>query len=115
MDSQIASYSLLYAEDDQWLAEPIIASLQKDGYEVIYAHDGFDALAKYRRLHPDIILLDIRMPGLDGYEVAKEIRKEDPGVPILFLTVLSVVTVFVFLCGNAYNTECSTVRTRRHR
>lgn len=71
------------------LAEPIIASLQKDGYEVIYAHDGFDALAKYRRLHPDIILLDIRMPGLDGYEVAKEIRKEDPGVPILFLTVLS--------------------------
>lgn len=46
MDSQIASYSLLYAEDDQWLAEPIIASLQKDGYEVIYAHDGFDALAK---------------------------------------------------------------------
>lgn len=89
MDSQIASYSLLYAEDDQWLAEPIIASLQKDGYEVIYAHDGFDALAKYRRLHPDIILLDIRMPGLDGYEVAKEIRKEDPGVPILFLTVLS--------------------------
>lgn len=90
MDSQIASYSLLYAEDDQWLAEPIIASLQKDGYEVIYAHDGFDALAKYRRLHPDIILLDIRMPGLDGYEVAKEIRKEDPGVPILFLTVRSV-------------------------
>ena len=89
MDSQIASYSLLYAEYDQWLAEPIIASLQKDGYEVIYAHDGFDALAKYRRLHPDIILLDIRMPGLDGYEVAKEIRKEDPGVPILFLTVLS--------------------------
>ena len=63
MYSQIASYSLLYAEDDQWLAEPIIASLQKDGYEVIYAHDGFDALAKYRRLHPDIILLDIARTG----------------------------------------------------
>lgn len=78
MDSQIASYSLLYAEDDQWLAEPIIASLQKDGYEVIYAHDGFDALAKYRRLHPDIILLDIRMPGLEDTRSPRKSGRKTP-------------------------------------
>ena len=63
--------------------------LQKAGFEPITAFDGSEALEKARAERPDLIILDIVMPGLDGYDVCRALRK-DPGtaqIPVLMLTV----------------------------
>lgn len=81
-------YSLLYVEDDKDLAELNIGYLSNEGFNVIYASTGEKALDMFQKFSPDIILLDIVMQGLDGYEVAKKIRAKNNRVPILFLTSL---------------------------
>ena len=53
--------------------------LEKEGYSVILAHDGEEALLKFETLHPDLILLDIMLPGLDGWQVCREVRKKESG------------------------------------
>ena len=58
---------------------------KKEGYSVILAHDGEEALLKFETLHPDLILLDIMLPGLDGWQVCREVRKKSQ-VPIIMLT-----------------------------
>lgn len=82
-------YSLLYIEDDIYLADLNIEYLRNNDFNVIYASSGEAALEMFHKLSPDIILLDILMPGLDGYEVAKRIRKTNKHIPILFLTSLN--------------------------
>ncbi len=60
--------------------------IETEGYEVIYANNGKVGLEMYREVHPDLILLDINMPELDGFEMAKIIRQNDKRVIIFFLT-----------------------------
>lgn len=66
----------------------IQALLEDDGYEVSLAEDGETALAQIAQSPPDLILLDVMMPGLDGYEVTRRIRQnvELPFIPILLIT-----------------------------
>ena len=70
--------------------EVLVSILEPDGYELILAENGFQALDLASAIHPDIILLDIMMPGMDGFEVCRRIRseKEIAEVPILFLSAL---------------------------
>jgi len=77
---------ILYAEDDELMAEMCIKKFKEGGYDVTWAEDGQQAIELYREYTPDIIILDIKMPKLDGYQVAKEIRRKDLRTPILFLT-----------------------------
>lgn len=79
---------ILYAEDDPELAGFYKEDLEAAGYEVVWAKDGKKALSLYKELVPDLILLDIKMPKMDGYEVAREIRGNDLYTPIIFLTSL---------------------------
>jgi two-component system cell cycle response regulator len=68
-----------------------MAILKKGGYDSLPAYNGIEALQKVREYHPDLILLDVMMPGLDGYQVTREL-KDDPltaGIPIIMLTALS--------------------------
>jgi CheY-like chemotaxis protein len=60
--------------------------LRKKGYDVLLADNGWNGLELYRQEHPDAILLDLRMPGLDGIEVLKEIRSGDLKQPVIILT-----------------------------
>lgn len=60
--------------------------LENEGYEVLSATDGEQALRMFARQPVDLVLLDYVMPGMDGAEVAKEIRNRDPQVPIVFIT-----------------------------
>ncbi|MCJ7620608.1 MAG: response regulator transcription factor [Anaerolineae bacterium] len=84
---------ILLADDERDLVWAVQHSLRNDGYQVLTAYDGAEALALARRRLPDLIILDIVMPGLDGLQVCRELR-QDPtlgAIPILFLTVRSSI------------------------
>ena len=79
------SETILIVEDELSLQETLTYSLKKDGYEVEAVGDGRLALESARKLKPDLIILDIMLPGLDGFEVARILRKEMTSA-ILMLT-----------------------------
>lgn len=76
---------ILIVEDEKALQETLAYTLTKEGYEPTTAGDGDTAIAKARELHPDLILLDIMLPGKDGFEVCRVLRQE-MNTPILMLT-----------------------------
>jgi len=80
------NYSILYAEDDKTIRDNFIILLQEMFHDVYIADNGKDTLKIYIEKKPDILLLDIRMPIIDGLEVAKQIRKNDEKTPIIMLT-----------------------------
>jgi CheY-like chemotaxis protein len=69
---------VLIADDNRDAAETLAALLRMDGHDVTVIHDGPGAISAYETLRPDVALLDIGMPGLDGYEVARKIRDGNP-------------------------------------
>ncbi len=77
--------SILIVEDDRSISSLLEQTLREHGYEVALARDGPAALASNRKSRPDLILLDISLPGMDGYEVCRRIR-QDSLTPILMLT-----------------------------
>lgn len=77
---------VLLAEDEAELALIIKESLSKKGFDVVVCRDGAHALAMYTSLRPDILVLDVMLPKMDGFTLAREIRKTDLRTPILFLT-----------------------------
>jgi DNA-binding response OmpR family regulator len=84
---------VLLADDERDLVWAVEHSLRHDGYQVLAAYDGAEALAIAQRQRPDLIILDILMPGLDGLQVCRILR-QDPilaAIPVLFLTVRSSV------------------------
>lgn len=76
---------ILLIEDDAVLCETLTYNLQREGYDTITADDGLQGLALARTAHPDLILLDLMLPGLDGFSICRIVRRESP-VPILLLT-----------------------------
>ena len=79
-------FKILLAEDDRHTAKLMNIILKNGGYEVENAYDGEQALNLYFSQHFDLVVLDIMMPGVDGYEVARQIRAADGNVPILITT-----------------------------
>jgi DNA-binding response OmpR family regulator len=80
---------ILFAEDELSLAHIVRESLEENGFEVTLCANGELALQKYRSSKPDILVLDIMMPKMDGFEVAKKVREMDKITPIIFLTARS--------------------------
>lgn len=80
---------LLLAEDELALAHIVRESLEENGFEVILCTNGEQALQKYKSDNPDILVLDIMMPKMDGFEVARRVRETDKTTPIIFLTARS--------------------------
>lgn len=76
---------VLIVEDEKSISDIIQFNLKKEGFEVETAYDGEDGLAKALNGKPDLILLDVMLPGLDGFEICKKVR-EVSAVPILMLT-----------------------------
>lgn len=77
---------LLYVEDEPFLARIVHESLESREFEVLLINDGSGAVAAFERFKPDICVLDVMLPGKDGFSIAKEIKKKKPGMPIVFLT-----------------------------
>ena len=76
---------ILIADDEQLMRQLVIDFLKPEGYEILEASDGKESLEIYDKEHPDLILLDVMMPGYDGWTVCREIRREST-VPIMMLT-----------------------------
>ena len=77
--------SVLIVEDDPNIRELLQLYLEKDGYAVTLAADGGQGLAKFHAIKPDLVLLDVMMPVMDGWAVCKAIRAED-NTPVIMLT-----------------------------
>ena len=81
--------TILLVEDEPSLALIVKDSLESRGFAVDFAADGEAGLAMFRLRCPDIVVADVMMPRLDGFSLAAQIRRENAGVPILFLTARS--------------------------
>ncbi|MBS3986191.1 MAG: response regulator transcription factor [Selenomonadales bacterium] len=81
-------YKLLLVDDEASFLKGLTLSLEHEGYEVHAAYDGNEALAAFSRLAPDLVILDVMLPGLDGFAVCEAIRRKAT-VPILMLTARS--------------------------
>lgn len=80
---------ILIAEDDQYIREGLRDLLETEGYQTVLAVDGTEAITKYHEVSPHFVLLDIMMPGKDGYAVCREIRSHNSQVPVIFLSAKS--------------------------
>jgi len=80
---------ILYIEDELSLAMIVTESLEDHGFAVRHRVNGREAVIAFRHKKPDIVVLDVMMPTMDGFTAAEEIRKADSRVPILFLTALT--------------------------
>src|SRR5690625_2098979 len=76
---------ILVVDDEKPIADILKFNLEKEGYEVVCAYDGYDAIELAEKENPDLVLLDIMLPGKDGNEVCREIRKTQM-MPIIMLT-----------------------------
>ena len=81
-----ANKRILIVEDDKHIAEGIKLNLELLGFEVEIAADGMAGLEKWRAWRPDLIVLDIMLPGIDGFSVLQRIRLEEERIPILILS-----------------------------
>ena len=79
---------ILVVDDERNIVELIRLYMEKEGFETICAYTGDEALSKFREEKPDLIVLDLMLPGTDGWQVCREIRKTS-GVPIIMLTAKS--------------------------
>jgi len=80
---------VLVAEDDIRIREGVTELLEAEGWTTLAAADGNEALQRYENDHPDFLILDIMMPGCNGYEVCREVRRTNQKIPILFLSAKS--------------------------
>src|SRR5262245_31380553 len=81
----MSEQTILVVDDEAAIAEAVRARLESEGYRVIEAADGPEAIAAHREHHPDLVVLDLMLPGMDGLEVCQQIQK-DGWTPVLMLT-----------------------------
>ena len=77
---------VLIADDEPDILEILKYNLSNEGYDVFTAKDGDEALEKARRIQPDLVILDVMLPEVDGYTICESIRLQNSTVPILFLS-----------------------------
>jgi len=80
---------VLVAEDDPNIRQGLVEILEAEGYTTLVACDGQEALDYIARVRPDFVLLDIMMPRINGYDVCRSIRRDDPDLPIIFISAKS--------------------------
>lgn len=95
--------NILLVEDEVSLAMIVNDALEEEGYEVAIARDGLEGLEQYFKEHPALIIADVMMPEVDGFEMVRRIRRMDKEVPVLFLSARSSVDDIVFGFGLGAN------------
>lgn len=84
----MAMDKVLIVDDDKNICDLLRVYLEKEGYTTMISNDGEEAVVKFNALHPDVVLLDVMLPGMDGWQVCREIRKKS-NVPIIMITAKS--------------------------
>ena len=79
-------YKVLVIEDDETAREQLAKVIQKEGFEVVMAEDGRVGLEMFKNEHPEIVITDLKMPGIDGLEVMRKVRRFSTNVPIILIT-----------------------------
>lgn len=104
-ESEVRGGRILLVEDDATLSMIVSETLQRDGFEVVTASNGDDGLRMFARQGADLIVADVMMPRMDGFEMGRRIRQLSRSVPLLFLTAKSEIDDIVEgfeLGGNDY-------------
>jgi DNA-binding response OmpR family regulator len=83
--------SVLLVEDEQSIAEPFASALTRGGFRTTVARTGDEALTLVRELHPDVVLLDLALPDIDGRDICRQLRDESD-IPIIMVTASGTVT-----------------------
>ncbi|MBJ7340794.1 response regulator transcription factor [Mycolicibacterium sp.] len=83
---------VLLVDDERALTNLVTMALRYEGWDVEVAHDGRDAIAKFGTTDPDVLVLDIMLPDVDGLQILKRVRAESATTPVLFLTARDSVT-----------------------
>ena len=78
--------TVLIVEDEQNIVDILSFNLEREGYNTLEAYDGKTGLQLALEQNPDLVLLDLMLPGMDGFDVCREIRKAGSAVPIIMLT-----------------------------
>lgn len=88
---KISKETILIVEDEKDIVKMLDYNLKKDGFKAISARNGEDALIAVNRTHPDLVILDLMLPGMDGLEVAKTLKAntKTASIPIIMLTAKS--------------------------
>jgi DNA-binding response OmpR family regulator len=81
----VTEQTILVVDDEEAIAEAVRARLQSEGFQVVVAGDGPEAIGLCEQVHPDLVVLDLMLPGMDGLEVCRQIQRER-WVPVLMLT-----------------------------
>jgi len=105
--------TVLIVDDEKNIVDILSFNLKKEGFEINAAYDGESALVQYSQKRPDLILLDVMLPMLDGFEVCRRIRENDKKTPIIMLTAREEETDKVFgldLGADDYITKPFSVR-----
>lgn len=87
--------TVLLAEDDAGIAEPLSRALQREGHQVVTAVDGPAALQRAADAAVDLLVLDLGLPGMDGLDICRRVRKQRPELPVLMLTARTDEVDFV--------------------
>ena len=77
---------IILGDDDREMCEEVSEALEDSGYNVCCVHCGKDVIEKVKKEKLSIVLLDLKMPGIGGYEAFKRIKKINPNIPIIFVT-----------------------------
>lgn len=78
---------VLVVDDALFMRDALTSILERNGYEVVgHAQDGKEAITKYKSLYPDVVTLDVNMPGMNGVEVLKALKILDPAVKVVMVT-----------------------------
>ena len=90
-----SSYTILVVDDEESVRKLLIAVLKREGYQVESAVDGLEALEKFNSVKPNLVLMDIRMPNLDGMQAFKEMKKIQPDLAVILMTAFAAVETAV--------------------
>jgi DNA-binding response OmpR family regulator len=102
---------ILVVDDEKNILKLYKAELEDEGYEVVMANSGKEAIELFRTENPDLVTLDIMMPDMDGIQVLRQLKQERPQVPVIMLTAYDYRDDFSVWVSDAYVVKSSDLVT----
>ncbi len=102
---------ILVVDDEKNILKLYKAELEDEGYEIVIANSGKEAIELFKTDKPDLVTLDIMMPDMDGIQVLRQLKQEDPQVPVIMLTAYDYRDDFSVWVSDAYVVKSSDLTT----